>query len=189
SSVDEHAAHLEQVMKRLDEAGLKIKASKCRIGSESVELLSYIVDARERNVSVGDHVTLLANPPLTLISKREPMFIVTRVQGPVITCRHKQTGKVKVVNKDKVKVCDPDIAWEGINPRPTRYNLSRSQPLPVPENELMEVENSDTPNIPEEADLEPLHDGNADTPDIPDPSRDPGLSQPSKADNDGDAQG
>ncbi|ELU17923.1 hypothetical protein CAPTEDRAFT_196846 [Capitella teleta] len=51
-------------------------------------------------------------------------------------------------------------------------------PLPVPENELMEVENSDTPNIPEEADLEPLHDGNADTPDIPDPSRDPGLSQP-----------
>jgi hypothetical protein len=43
----------------------------------------------------------------------------------------------------------------------------------------MEVENSDTPNIPEEADLEPLHDGNADTPDIPDPSRDPGLSQPS----------
>ncbi|ELU13091.1 hypothetical protein CAPTEDRAFT_196473 [Capitella teleta] len=109
--------------------------------------------ARERNVSVGDHVTLLANPPLTLSSKREPMFIVTHVQGPVITCQHQQTGKVKVVNKDKVKVCDPDVAWEGINPRPTRYNLSRSQPLPVAENELMEVENSDTPNIPEEADF------------------------------------
>ena len=80
---------------------------------------------------------------------------------------------------NKVKVCDPDIAWDGINPRPTHYNLSRSQPLPVPESEPMEVENNDTPSIPEEADLEPLHDGNADTPNIPDPSRDPGLSQPS----------
>ena len=44
-SVTDHAARLKQVLNRLEEAGLKLKASKCHTGLEQVELFGYVVNA------------------------------------------------------------------------------------------------------------------------------------------------
>ena len=45
-STEEHAEHLAQVLQRLDEAGLKVKASKTHIGLKQVSLLGYVVDSQ-----------------------------------------------------------------------------------------------------------------------------------------------
>ena len=78
--------------------------------------------AKENRVEVGDHVTITANPSVSLGTKRDPLFIITKVRGSVCWCQHQQTGKVKVVNLEKVRVVSPDVAWEGINPRPRRLD-------------------------------------------------------------------
>jgi hypothetical protein len=76
--------------------------------------------ARTNQVEPGDHVTLRVNEPIPLTSKRDPLWMVTRVRGPIVFIKHQRTGASKVVNKEKVKVVDPDIAWDVVNPRPKR---------------------------------------------------------------------
>ena len=42
------------------------------------------------------------------------------MRGPVIFVRQQQTGKHKVLHREKVKVVDPTIMWDECNPRPLR---------------------------------------------------------------------
>ena len=43
STLEEHLAHLELVMKRLEEVGLKLKPTKCRFACEEVEYLGHVI--------------------------------------------------------------------------------------------------------------------------------------------------
>ena len=45
-TLEQHAYHLNQVLDRLASAGLKVKPSKCRIGSDRIDLLGYKVSAQ-----------------------------------------------------------------------------------------------------------------------------------------------
>jgi hypothetical protein len=79
--------------------------------------------ARQANmgqVNPGDTVILKANEPLTLTSSWDPQWTVTKVRGKVVWINHAQTGKQKVVNVNKVKLVDPNIVWDSVNPRPIR---------------------------------------------------------------------
>ena len=76
--------------------------------------------ARVSNLEPGDHVTLRVNEPLPLTAKRDPMWIITKVKGPVVMIQHQRTGKIKTVNKEKVRLVDPEIAWDSHHPRPRR---------------------------------------------------------------------
>ena len=76
--------------------------------------------AREHDIVVGDSVVIRAQEPMTLTSKWDPHWHVTQVRGKVVWLRHQQTGKRKVLNKDKVQVVDPDISWDQVRPRPIR---------------------------------------------------------------------
>ena len=43
-SPEEHADHLEQVLQKMEGAGLKVNPSKCAIAQAEVELLGYVVN-------------------------------------------------------------------------------------------------------------------------------------------------
>ncbi len=45
---------------------------------------------------------------------------MTRVNGKVLTVLHPSTGVKQVVNRDQVRLVDPDIAWDEVHPRPRR---------------------------------------------------------------------
>jgi len=64
--------------------------------------------ANNKLISPGDHVVVKADERLTFTSRWDPMFIVTRVIGPVVYLRHQQTGKTKVLNQEKVRLVNPE---------------------------------------------------------------------------------
>ena len=81
--------------------------------------------AQSNNIDVGDSVVIRAQEPMTLTSKWDPHWQVTQVRGKVVWLRHQQTGRQKILNRDKVQIVDPDIAWDDVRPRPIRNpNLS-----------------------------------------------------------------
>ena len=83
------------------------------------------------DVKVGDTVVVKAEERVTLTSRWDPMWEVTRVRGPVVWIRQQQTSKTKVLNREKVQIVDPDMAWEDINPRPVRDQRRRAA-IPAP---------------------------------------------------------
>ena len=83
------------------------------------------------DVKVGDTVVVKAEERVTLTSRWDPMWEVTRVRGPVVWIRQQQTCKTKVLNREKVRIVDPDMAWEDINPRPVRDQRRRAA-IPAP---------------------------------------------------------
>lgn len=76
--------------------------------------------SREKRIDVGNYVTLEVHPKMALTSKRDPLWLVVKTAGPVLTVQHQSTGKVKCVNKSQARLADPDTNWDGLNPRPRR---------------------------------------------------------------------
>ena len=64
-------------------------------------------------------MTLLVNEPLSLTSRWDPFWQVVQIRQKVITIVHQQSV-TRRVNRDKVKVVDPEIAWDQLAPRPKR---------------------------------------------------------------------
>ena len=83
--------------------------------------------ANDGLITPGDMVVLLAPEPLTLTSKWDPQWQVTRVSGTTIFLRHQQSGKTKKVHRSKVKLVDPNIVWDEVAPRPRRQQRRGGQ--------------------------------------------------------------
>ena len=49
-----------------------------------------------------------------------PQFEVIRVRGPVCWIQHQRTGKVRSVNRNKLLLVDPNMAWDEVATRPHR---------------------------------------------------------------------
>ena len=88
-------------------------------------------------VKVGDTAIIKAPEPLSLTSKWDPQWTVTKVKQKVVWLTHQQTGKQKTLNINKIKIVDPNITWDELNPRPVRNarKSTRATGLaPVPRN-------------------------------------------------------
>ena len=57
---------------------------------------------------------------MTLTSRWDPQWEVVRVRGPALWLRQQQSGKLRVANREKVKLVDPHLNWDEITPRPRR---------------------------------------------------------------------
>jgi hypothetical protein len=115
-------------------------------------------------LQAGDSVVLKAAEPMSLTSKWDHLYEVTRVRGPVINIRHQQSGQTLTVNNEKLRKVDPDIVWNAIRPRPKRqsnvhmntglpYSGRRHAPIPSTsaQADLTELEDdlpSQTPTLP-----------------------------------------
>jgi hypothetical protein len=88
-----------------------------------------------------------ARVPLT--NKWDHHFIVTHVRGKVVTVTHVPTGRTSKWNRNKVKLVDPYLSWEGIGDRPRAQRPSvqnNAVPLQVPA--PVEIPAEPLPQIP-----------------------------------------
>ncbi|MCP3887667.1 MAG: DDE-type integrase/transposase/recombinase [Desulfobulbaceae bacterium] len=79
--------------------------------------------ANAKEINEGDTVILKAREPLSLTAKWDFGFLVTKVNGKVLTILHPSTGVKQIVNRDQVRLADPDIAWDEVHPRPRRQQI------------------------------------------------------------------
>ena len=79
--------------------------------------------ANARQISPGDSVIIKSEARVTLTSRWDPHWTVTRVRGPVISLHHQQTGKTKVLNAEKCRIVNPEQNWDSCNPRPIRHQV------------------------------------------------------------------
>ena len=86
--------------------------------------------ANTQALKVGDSVIVKAQEPLTLTSKWDPQWTVTRVKGKVVWIWHQQSGKQKTLNINKLRLVDPNIAWDKLNPRPIRQQGQGPRQVP-----------------------------------------------------------
>ena len=50
----------------------------------------------------------------------DPQYKVYKIRGVVYWVRHQLSGKVKILNRSKILLVDPNICWDEVHKRPTR---------------------------------------------------------------------
>ncbi|XP_013419699.1 uncharacterized protein LOC106180292 [Lingula anatina] len=85
--------------------------------------------ANANKIEVGDSVIIFAPDNVTFGSKWDPMWTVTRQRGNVFWVSHQQTGKSRVVNRDKLRLVDRGLAWDQVRPRARRVFKRRPNPV------------------------------------------------------------
>ena len=114
---------------RLDNLAEAFQAA--RVNTEDSRKYNRERLARRANaspLSVGDSVMVKAEERMTFTSRHDPFWEVYRVRGPVTYIRHQQTGKTKVLNREKLTLVDPNIQWDKIRVRPIRNPRQSSVP-------------------------------------------------------------
>ena len=117
--------------------------------------------ANASDIQVGDRVIIKAREPLSLTAKWDFGFTVTKVNGKVLTLLHPTTGVKQLINRDQVRLVNPDMAWDQVNPRPIR---TRAKPRIITGKRPSRVA---TPPPAPADDVIPTDNAHAQTPDSP----------------------
>ena len=83
--------------------------------------------ANAADIHKGDHVIVLAPERLTLTSRFDPLWVVTRVRGTTLWLHQMESGRIRRVHREKVRLVDPNLAWDEVNPRPVRKQVRRKR--------------------------------------------------------------
>ena len=86
----------------------------------------------KKQISPGDQVVLVAQERAPLDARWDHLYTVTQLQGPVLTVVNMRTGKRRVINRDKVKLVDPDLVWSDVRPHPTQTARRPLINIPAP---------------------------------------------------------
>ncbi len=62
---------------------------------------------------------------MTSTSRWDPDYEVIKVRGPTHWIRNQKIGKERKLNRSKLTLVSPDIAWDLIEPRPKRQRNAR----------------------------------------------------------------
>ena len=89
------------------------KAARATAASRYYNRQRLLEKPNAGNIEVGGRVTVKGQRVTPLTAKWNHHFIVTQVHGKVITVVHQPTGKVQRWNRNKVRLFDPEISWEG----------------------------------------------------------------------------
>ena len=81
--------------------------------------------ANAADINKGDHVIVLAPERLTLTSRFDPLWVVTRVRGTTLWLHQMESGRIRRVHREKVRLVDPNLAWDEVNPKPVRKQARR----------------------------------------------------------------
>jgi hypothetical protein len=119
--------------------------------------------ANAGKLQVGDRVILKAQEALTMTAKWDFGYTITRVRGNVVYLLHPQTGKTTQVNRDKVRLVSPDVAWDEVRPRPRRVQkrvIRYKRPDTPPREESparrpLAADNTEAPTTGPANDMEP----------------------------------
>ena len=78
------------------------------------------------DLSLGDHVCVLAQGRTSMDPKWDHGFIVTRIRGPVVTVVGPRNSR-RAVNRVHVRLVDPGADWEELNPRVSVHQQRRDK--------------------------------------------------------------
>ena len=123
---------------RIDELARAFKeAARSTEDSRRYNLQRLQQRASKKLIQPGDQVVLVAQERAPLDARWDHQYSVTRVRGPVLTVINMRTGKRRVINRDKVKLVDPDLEWSDVRPCPTRTaRWPINVPAPAPTAQL-----------------------------------------------------
>ena len=62
-----------------------------------------------------------------MTSRFDPLWVVTRFRATTFWLHQQQSGKIRKVHREKVRLADPNLAWDEINPRPIRQHARRNR--------------------------------------------------------------
>ena len=117
---------------RVDNLAIALREARVRTeDSRKYNKARLAKKANDGLLTPGDMVVLLAPEPLTLTSKWDPQWQVTRVAKTTVFLRHQQSGHTKKVHRSKVRLVDPDMVWDEVPPRPRRKQLRGGQTVNV----------------------------------------------------------
>ena len=137
---------------RLDDLGAALKTARhLTADSRRYNRERLAERANAKHLTVGDRVVVKAEERITFSSRWDPYWIVTRTRDPVVWLQQQQTGKTKILNREKVKLVDPSIAWDECNPRPVRAQYRprtrHQQPVDDDRESSRTVSNRHTPAL------------------------------------------
>ena len=87
--------------------------------------------ATRNDFKVGDTVVVKAEEKLTLTSNTDPQYEIVKLRYPVAHIKHQLSNKERVVNVEKLRIVDPQIVWDQVQPRPIRVTRRAPQPATV----------------------------------------------------------
>ena len=103
----------------------------------------------------GDHVIMTSQERAPLDSKWDHVFIVTKVRGPVISIYNQEKNKYRTVNRNKLRLVEPDLVWDDVNHRVTRTERRRLYiPPPKPSTSSVDDQRQEEKEPPTE--IQPL---------------------------------
>ena len=123
-----HVSNKQAFGNQLDDLAMALKIAQattedsCKYNRERLAR-----KANEQQISPGDSVR--AESQVSLTSRWDPEWIGMHVKGPVAFLHHQRSGKTKVLNKEKVRIVNPESNWDDCHPRPKRkqHRSSRYQ--------------------------------------------------------------
>ena len=135
---DDHSRSFENRLEM--HANLMQEAARATEDSRTHNRNRLARQANAKEIKAGDKVIIKAREPLSLTAQWDYGFIVTKVNGKVLTIFHPTTGVTQIINREQVRLVDPDIAWDHVHPRPRRQQVParvrmgrRPQDVPAPE--------------------------------------------------------
>ena len=103
----------------------KLRAGRATEESRKYNTKRLEARGKAKDLQPGDMVVALAQERAPLDSKWDHPYMVTRMQGPVVTIQNERTGKLRTVNRGKLQLINSDALWDDERPRVTRAGRKR----------------------------------------------------------------
>ena len=95
--------------------------------SRNADRARLLARADAQSLQVGDYCLLLANERVTLSSRFDPLWLITRLRGSTVWLHQQSTGQIRQVHRSKVRLADATLAWDEITVRPRRKQAPRTR--------------------------------------------------------------
>ena len=106
---------------RLDNLATALQAARVNMEqSRKADRVRLLARVNAQSLANGDYVLLLANERVTLSSRFDPLWLITRIRGSTVWLHQQTTGQIRKVHMSKVRLADPTLAWDEIAVRSRR---------------------------------------------------------------------
>ena len=113
---------------RLDNLATALQQARVNMqNSRNADRTRLLARADAQSLQVGDYCLLLANERVTLSSRFDPLWLITRLRGSTVWLHQQSTGQIRKVHRSKVRLADATLAWDEITVRPRRKQAPRTR--------------------------------------------------------------
>ena len=130
-SPDFFGNRLDNLATALQEARINMEQSR---KADRVRLLAR---AKAGSLEKGDFVLLLANERVTLSSRFDPLWLITRIRGSTVWLHQQNTGQIRKVHMSTVRFSDSTLAWDELTVRSRRKQARSAFGLRVTDEEIV----------------------------------------------------